>query len=454
LSAPVEYWNQESHRLAAAEIDMQYWLFMEAGERLEHVAVLGLGYVGCVTAACLAELGHNVVGVDTDGFKVQSILDGTAPFYEPGLDDLIRRGRAAGRLTASRDLAAVLPDCDLALICVGTPSARNGSPNLQYLTRVVDEIATVLAANPKPFIVAIRSTVFPGTCEEFVIPRFSAGAGISVVSNPEFMREGSAVQDFLTPSLLVIGGSVETALYRVAQLYARLPVPPSLVSLRTAELIKYACNAFHAVKVTFANEIGAVANALGIPAREVMETFCKDTVLNLSPAYLKPGFAFGGSCLPKDLRALVHRAGQSDLSLPLLQAVLPSNDQQIARAIRSILDLPFDRIGVFGLAFKENTDDLRESPVVTMLETLIGKGRNVRVFDPHIQLNQIYGSNQRFLLSAIPHIGKLLDSSLEEMLRWAECVVTTLKADPEASEKIRAAGLPVLDLAYGRALPG
>jgi GDP-mannose 6-dehydrogenase len=403
-----------------------------------------------VTAACLADLGHSVIGVDSDEFKVRSVLDGAAPFYEPGLAEIVQRNRAAGRLSASADLASVLPQCDIALVCVGTPSERNGNLDLQQLARVSDEIGLALARAPKPFLIAVRSTVFPGTCEQVVIPRVSRVARPAVVSNPEFLREGTAVQDFVKPSLIVVGGSEEAAVRRVAALYAPLNLDPCMVSLRTAEMIKYACNAFHALKVGFANEIGTVAGALGISGHEVMDTLCRDTALNISPAYLKPGFAFGGSCLPKDLRALVHRAGRMDLELPLLESVLPSNEQQIVRGIRLVLDLPVERVGVFGLAFKENTDDLRESPAIAVLEALIGKGRSLRVFDPHIQLGQIYGSNQRFLLKAIPHIGKLLDASLDDTLAWAECMVLFQKPGHEIQARIEAAGLPVLDLAGGR----
>jgi GDP-mannose 6-dehydrogenase len=412
--------------------------------RPERIAVLGLGYVGCVTAACLAELGHIVTGVDRDAFKVRSVLDGQAPFYEPGLPELVRKGRDAGTLDASTNLAEVLLASDMALICVGTPSERNGNLDLQQLARVAEEIGAILEAHPKPLLVAVRSTVFPGTCEAVVAPRLPKGAPI--VSNPEFLREGAAVHDFQQPSLLVVGGSDPGAVQRVADLYSALPVAPCLVGLRTAEMIKYASNAFHALKIGFANEIGTLADTLGISGRDVMETLCRDAVLNISPAYLKPGFAFGGSCLPKDLRALVYRAARLDLKLPLLESVLPSNEQQIARGIRAILDLPGERVGFFGLAFKENTDDLRESPVIAVMETLIGKGRNLRVFDPHIQLGQIYGSNQRFLLAAIPHIGKLLDTSLDGMLGWAESVIVMQKPAPDAEAKIRAAGLPILDL--------
>lgn len=413
----------------------------------EHgVVVVGLGYVGCVTAACLAELGHRVIGVDRDEFKVSSVLAGRAPFYEPGLEDLVKSNVAAGRLAASTRLADALEEADIALVCVGTPSERNGNLGLEQLRRVAGEIGGYLPRRARPLVLAVRSTVFPGTCEGVVAPALGNHSKVSVVSNPEFLREGAAVQDFREPSLVVVGGSDPEAVRTVAGLYAGLGVAPCLVSLRTAELIKYACNCFHALKAAFANEIGALGAELGIDAAEVMETLCRDTRLNISPAYLKPGFAFGGSCLPKDLRALVYRASRLDLKLPLLESILPANNEHLGRAIRVVLDLPVERIGVFGLAFKERTDDLRESPVVALLETLIGKGRNVRVYDPQIRLEEIYGSNQQFILNAIPHIGKLLDARIEETLGWAQHLVVAQKPAPEFAERIRRSGLPVLDL--------
>jgi len=410
------------------------------------VAVLGLGYVGCVTAACLARLGHRVMGVDRDEFKVKSVLAGEAPFYEPGLAQLVRQTVAAGRLSASTGIAEVLAETDVVLICVGTPSAKNGNLGLEQLRRVVEELAGLLAGRSRPLTIAVRSTVYPGTCEEVVMAPLSSCRQVSVVSNPEFLREGTAVRDFMEPSLLVVGGSDADGMKRVAGLYASLPAEPCLVSLRTAELIKYACNAYHAVKIAFANEIGTLAANLGIDGAEVMDTLCQDTELNISPAYLKPGFAFGGSCLPKDLRALVYRASRLDLKLPLLEAVLPSNERHLDRAFQILMDLPAQRLGFFGLAFKENTDDLRESPVVALLEQLIGKGRNVRVFDPQILPDRIYGSNQRYLLAAIPHIGRLFDSSLEKMLAWADYIVIAQKPSPECGELIARCGLPVMDL--------
>jgi GDP-mannose 6-dehydrogenase len=408
------------------------------------VAVVGLGYVGCVTGACLSSLGHAVVGVDRDEHKVNSVLRGQAPFFEPGLEDLIRENVQAGRYTASTSLSEAIADADVALICVGTPSEKNGNLGLDQLRRVVTEIAGSLGGRSKPLIVAIRSTVFPGTCEEHVMPIL--GKDVPVVSNPEFLREGVAVRDFMEPSLVVVGGDDAAAVQRVAGLYSALNVPASLVSLRTAEMIKYACNAFHATKIAFANEIGALSTKLGVDATEVMDTVCADVKLNASAAYLKPGFAFGGSCLPKDLRALVYRAGRLDLKLPLLESVLPSNTDHLSRALQAVLDLPAKRLGVIGLAFKENTDDLRESPVVSMLEQLIGKGRDVRVFDPHIQLETIYGSNRNFILESIPHIGRLMESRLEGVLGWADHLVIAQKQNDATVTQIRNSGLPVLDL--------
>ncbi|HVX65433.1 MAG TPA: nucleotide sugar dehydrogenase [Bryobacteraceae bacterium] len=414
--------------------------------RPDSIVIAGLGYVGCVSAACLAELGHRVTGVDLDALKVEAVRAGRAPFYEPGLEKLVRDNVAAGRLTASTSMGAALEAADVVLICVGTPSERNGNLGLGQLQRVCEEIGKAVAARERPLIVAVRSTVFPGTAEQVVAPALGHPERVSIVSNPEFLREGAAVRDFIEPSLVVVGGDDRAAVERVAALYAPLNVDPCLVSLRTAELIKYASNAFHALKIAFANEIGALGAELSVDAAEVMATLCRDERLNLSAAYLKPGFAFGGSCLPKDLRALAYRAARLDLKLPLIEAILPANQEHLARAIRSVLDLKVERIGVFGLAFKENTDDLRESPVVALLETLLGKGRSLRVFDPQIRMDQIYGSNQRFILNAIPHIGKLLDVRLEDTLAWAEHLVIAQKPSPEFAQRLRASGLPILDV--------
>jgi GDP-mannose 6-dehydrogenase len=395
----------------------------------------------------LAHLGHFVTGVDRDAHKVESIETGRAPFYEPGLAELIEEGRANGRLSATTQLEPAIEQAEIALICVGTPSERNGNLGLDQLRRVCSQIAAAWQGKSRRLIVAVRSTVFPGTCEELAAQCLGADDRFTVVSNPEFLREGNAVRDFLEPSLLVVGGDCRSTVEKVAELYRPLGVEACLVSLRTAEMIKYACNTFHALKVVFANEMGATCGALGISGAEVMDTLCRDTKLNISPAYLKPGFAFGGSCLPKDLRALVYRAGRLDLKVPLLETVLPSNDEHLRRAMQRVMDLPSARLGVFGLAFKENTDDLRESPVVALLEHLIGKGRQIRVYDPHIRLEEIYGSNQRFVLAAIPHIANLLESKLENMLDWAEHIVVTQRLAAAVAEILQRSGLPILDIA-------
>src|ERR1700730_13899829 len=410
------------------------------------IAVGGLGYVGCVTAACLAKLGHRVVGIDEDAHKVENVNARRAPFYVPGLDELLKEAHAAGRVSATVSMAEGIQEADVALLCVGTPSQANGNMSVEQLRRVCVEIASLMASRTKPLVVAVRSTVFPDTCETVVAEALGPSPAIKIVSNPEFLREGSAVKDFLEPSLLVVGGEDRQAVEFVVSLYADLPVRPCMVSLRTAEMIKYACNCFHAVKITFANEIGTLATQLGVDGEEVMQTLCQDTKLNVSAAYLKPGFAFGGSCLPKDLRAIVYRGRRSDLSLPLLEAVLPSNEQHLQRAIAAAQNLPAERIGVFGLAFKENTDDLRESPVVTLLEQMLAKGRSIRVYDPHIQINQIYGSNLSFVISALPHIGRLLAPNAQDLLSWAQHLILAQKPSPEDADRIRSAGLPILDV--------
>ncbi len=411
------------------------------------IVVLGLGYVGCVSAACLAKLGHKVIGIDRDEKKVRAVMEGNAPFYEPGLQDLVKDGVRAGLLSATTETREALREADVAFICVGTPSQSNGNLSVEQLERIATEIRPALEGRSKRLIVAVRSTVFPGTAEEVVMPRLGAPSkNVVVVSNPEFLREGTAVKDFLEPSLVVVGGDDADAVGEVAGLYDPLGFPACRVSLRTAEMIKYACNSFHAVKISFANEMGSLAAKLGVDPAEVLATLCKDEKLNTSAAYLKPGFAFGGSCLPKDLRALTYRASRLDLDIPMLASTLPSNDAHLRRAISAILAVGPKRIGVIGLAFKEDTDDVRESPVVTLLEHLIGKGRDVRIYDPHIRMDALHGSNRDFILSTIPHIGKLMSPSLEDTLQWAEHLVLAQKQPATTMDLLRASGLPVTDL--------
>jgi GDP-mannose 6-dehydrogenase len=334
---------------------------------------------------------------------------------------------------------------------VGTPSAPNGNLGLDQLERVFVELKHHLASRSRRLIVAVRSTVFPGTVEELAT-LLPDRALVSLVSNPEFLREGTAVKDFMEPSLVVVGGVDAEAVRAVAALYAPLQAEVSCVSLRTAEMIKYCCNAFHALKIAFANEVGALAEKLDVSPEEVMETLCRDSKLNTSAAYLKPGFAFGGSCLPKDLRALTYRALRMDLKLPLLDSILPSNERHLERAVRDILDRPARRLGVFGLAFKEDTDDLRESPILSAIEQLIGKGKEVRIFDPHIEMESIYGSNRSYLVNSLPHIGRLLAKSFDEILEWSECLVLAQKPDAETARAIAASGKPVIDLVRAKAV--
>ena len=418
------------------------------------IAIFGLGYVGCVSAACLSGLGHQVTGVDKDVFKVEAVLGGKAPFYEPGLTEAVRGARDKGNLRATTSVEEAIAASDIALLCVGTPSEKNGNISMSQLQKVVEEIGGALrAARPAdPYIVVVRSTVFPGTCEDIVLPALH-GTAARIVSNPEFLREGTAMREFLNPALTVVGGSDADAVAVVGGLYAPLGVAYCAVSLRTAEMIKYACNAFHAVKICFANEIGSLSHKLGVSGEEVMQTLCQDKLLNISSAYLRPGFAYGGSCLPKDLRALNYRARSLDVQVPLLQSTASSNEQHLRRAVQLTLELPQNKIGFFGLAFKENTDDLRESPVIHLLEQMIGKGRNVRVWDPHIQIGQIYGQNQAYVLGAIPHVGKLCDPTLEDLLGWAEVLVLVQKPSAELQKQIDASGIPVVNLNSASPVP-
>jgi GDP-mannose 6-dehydrogenase len=426
---------------------------MEAKFEKLTIAVFGLGYVGCVTAACFTDLGFRVIGVDVDARKVSAIQDGQSPFFEPGLEPLIAKHLNSGLLTATLSTEEALRDADFAFLCVGTPSAPNGNLNLDYLRKVSTDIAAHLHGRSKPLTVVVRSTVFPGTCDEIVAPAVEPRA--AVVANPEFLREGTAVKDFMEPSLVVVGSHNRAAAERVASLYAGLPVVTSVVALRTAELIKYTCNTFHALKIAFANEIGTLSASLGLDGAEVMETVCRDTKLNISTAYMKPGFAFGGSCLPKDLRALTYRARQLDLDLPLLNSVIPSNEAHLVRAFRRVMEMGCRKVGVYGLAFKPNTDDLRESPGVTLIERLIGKGCDVKIFDPHIQLDAIYGSNQAFLLSSLPHIGRSMEKNLQGILDWADVIVVTQEPNAETRKVLANSPVPVIDVttAEGNAVP-
>jgi len=393
------------------------------------IGVFGLGYVGCVTAACLADAGHEVVGVDLVPAKVDQINRGHCPIIEDGLDTLIERNVASGRLRATLDGTATVAATDLSLICVGTPSLANGGLDIGAVHNVCAQIGRALRSAPGRHVVVLRSTVLPGTMRGIIQPILEqesgrqAGQGFGLANNPEFLREGTAVRDFYNPPKTVIGaGDAQTA-HVVRDLFAPLGGPMILTDIDVAEMVKYADNAWHAVKVAFGNEIGNFCQTIGVDSHAVMDIFCQDTKLNLSPYYLKPGFAFGGSCLPKDLRALTHRAQSFGLRLPLLESVLPSNREQIDRAARLIDGLDVTRIGILGFSFKAGTDDLRESPVVDLIERLIGKGYDLRLHDRSIELSQLQGANRNYILNVVPHISRLLAGSAQAILDHAQLVI-------------------------------
>jgi GDP-mannose 6-dehydrogenase len=395
------------------------------------VSIFGLGYVGCVSAACLARDGHEVIGVDINPQKVELVKSGRSPIIEPGLDELISKGVCSGKLRATLDSQVAVHNSDTSLICVGTPSNGNGSLKLDYVENVSQEIGTALSTKRGYHVVVVRSTVLPGTVEERVLPILEqhsgkrAGSDFGVCMNPEFLRESSAVSDYYYPSYIVIGAFDRRSGDIVEQMYEAVDVPVIRTSIRTAEMLKYANNAFHALKVVFANEIGNLCKVHGIDGQEVMEIFCQDQQLNISPTYLKPGFAFGGSCLPKDTRALLYRAKERDVDSPLLNAVLTSNRQHIGRGIKMIEDTGRKKVGILGLSFKSGTDDVRESPVVPLIETLVGRGFQVQVYDEQVELSRLIGANKSFLEREIPHIASLICSSIDEVVTQNEVVVIT-----------------------------
>jgi GDP-mannose 6-dehydrogenase len=392
------------------------------------VSVFGLGYVGAVTAACLARAGHEVTGVDVSEDKVRMLNAGLPPVAEPGLAAALAEVVPA-RLRATTAGGQAVEATEVSLVCVGTPGLANGALDPGAVRRVVEEIGAALAARPRPHTVVLRSTVVPGTTEAVLEPALRAAAGpraaglVQVAVNPEFMREGSSLADLAAPPFTLAGAAGPAAAAVVRALYAWVDAPFVATGVRTAEMVKYAANAFHALKVCFANEMAAVCDALGADAQEVMRIFRLDRRLNASEAYLRPGFAFGGSCLPKDLRALLHAVRPSDAVLPVLSAVLPSNDARVREAVEAVLATRRRRVGVVGLAFKPGTDDLRESPLVTLVETLVGKGCEVRVLDGHVAVGRLVGANRRYVDEEIPHVASLMCADAAALLAHAEVVV-------------------------------
>jgi len=395
------------------------------------VSIFGLGYVGCVSAACLARDGHRVTGIDVNPQKLDALKAGRSTVIEPGLNELVRQSVDAGRLQVGMDARAAVHNSDVSMICVGTPSNDNGSLGLQYIEKVCGEIGRALADAPAYHVVVVRSTVLPGTLRELLIPILEqtsggrAGTDFGVCMNPEFLREGCAIEDYDHPEQIVIGQFDQQSGDVAARLYQGIDASVVRTPIENAEMVKYVCNAFHALKIAFANEIGNLCKAHNIDGREVMEVFCQDRRLNISAKYLQPGFAFGGSCLPKDLRAMVYQAKQHDLECPLLSSVLLSNQQQIARGIEMVEHTGKNRIGVLGLSFKAGTDDVRESPVVPLVETLVGRGYKVSLYDEMVDPERLIGANKAFLERELPHIASLMRPSIDEVVAESEVLVVT-----------------------------
>lgn len=407
-----------------------------------NVSIFGLGYVGTVCAACFAELGHRVVGVDKSDVKVELIRNGKSPVIEPGIAEKVARAVASGRLTAMSDATEAIRQTDMSIICVGTPSAGNGNLDLTAIRQVATEIGRGLRAKDKPHIVTIRSTVLPGTTRQTIVPLIEeasgkkAGKDFDVAFNPEFLREGSAIADFNSPSKTVVGAFNSATAERVLALYKDLPGAKIAPPIETAELVKYIDNSWHALKVAFANEIGTIAKTLDIDSREVVDIFLQDTRLNISAAYLRPGFAFGGSCLPKDVKALTHLAHSRGLSTPVIESILSSNAMIMSRGVNWILSHGGKRVAFLGISFKAGTDDVRESPYVALVKRLIEAQRDIRIYDPNVQLSQLIGANKEFLMRN-PHLVDLLHDDATAMIEWADIIVLTT-ADPRYVDALKA----------------
>jgi GDP-mannose 6-dehydrogenase len=403
------------------------------------VSIFGLGYVGTVSAGCLANDGHEVVGVDPVPAKADLINRGQSPIIEAEIGEIIAATVKAGRLRATDDPAQAIRETELSFVCVGTPSQVNGNLDFRYIRRICEQIGEALKTKTVRHTVVIRSTILPGTMLNIVIPtleEFSgkkAGADFGVCNNPEFLREGSAVKDFRSPPKTVIGELDEASGDLLATLYEKLEAPLIRIDLQTSEMVKYVDNSWHALKIGFANEIGNLCKSFGLDAHAVMNIFCQDRKLNISPAYLAPGFAFGGSCLPKDLRALSYQAKMHDLQLPILTSILPSNEMQINRGLRLIMEKGHRRVGILGFSFKAGTDDLRESPVIEIIERLLGKGYDLRIYDKNVNIASLVGANRDFILNHIPHISKLMVGDIDSVLNHAQTVVIGNK-DPDFKE--------------------
>lgn len=419
------------------------------------ISIFGMGYVGSVSAACFASMGHHVIGVDVSPSKVEMMASGRSPIIEAKMNELIAEAHAAGRLRATTDSIDAVLTSDVSFVCVGTPSLRQGKLDLRHIETVAREIGAALKQKKSPHAFVLRSTVLPGTTENLVRPILEecsgkrAGSDFIVAYNPEFMREGSAVADFLQPPYTILGASDSAQLGVLRELYKTIPGKIYETSIAVAEMVKYLSNAFHAVKVTFANEVGTLCKNLGVDAEAVTEIFTSDTRLNISRAYLSPGFAFGGSCLPKDVRALTYRAKELDLKLPMLESLLPSNVEHVERAVEAVMRTGKRKVAQLGLSFKAGTDDLRESPQVQLVKRLLGEGYEVKVWDRDVSLGRLAGSNRQYIEEVIPHIGSILSADLEDVLRGADVVILGNKSasKDELSKYLRPEQI-VIDLVH------
>lgn len=416
------------------------------------ISIIGLGYVGAVSAGCLARRGHEVIGVDVNPRKIAAVNDGEAPVLEPGLPEAMAEAKAACRLSATDDAAAAIRATDVSLICVGTPSGSQGSLDLTALTRACEDIGAALRDHPGRHTVVVRSTVLPGTTEETVIPALERASGLKagrdfgVAMNPEYLREGTGVADFDTPQKTVIGQLDDASGDPIVEMYGEIADRIFRVPIRVAESAKYVDNAFHALKVGFANEVGALSVEFGIDSHQLMEIFKSDHKLNISEAYLTPGFCFGGSCLPKDLRALIHRAKEAHVDVPILESVLPSNEAHFKRTYDLLTSNGRRRIGLFGLAFKPNTDELRESPFVELAERLIGKGYDLRIYDPAIRVESLTGTNREYIEEHLPHLKDLLADSADEVVAHAETCIVASRHEAVTQALGSADGRMIIDL--------
>lgn len=393
------------------------------------ISVFGLGYVGTVSAACLARDGHEVVGVDPVDAKVDLINQGRSPIIEHDIGEIVAWARQKGQLRATTDPAEAVQATEMSIVCVGTPSEPNGGTDYRFVQRVCGEIGAALASKADFHVVVARSTMLPGSTESVVIPALEAGSGkrvgdgFGVCYHPEFLREGTAVADYDDPPKIVLGATDERSARRLSSLYQHMDVPVCRTGVAAAEMVKYVDNVWHALKVCFANEVGTLAHAMAVDGHEIMDVFCRDTKLNISTKYLKPGFAFGGSCLPKDVRALTRQARRLDLDLPVLNAILPSNERPVERALALIQRQGHKRLGFLGISFKAGTDDLRESPVVELIERLLGKGYDLRLYDRNVSLARLIGANRSYILNRIPHLSRILEEDLETVLDHAQVIV-------------------------------